>query len=64
MPEQDYGADSRLNKGSPDKNATPLESGGSFRAKGKSFMKEKGPEIAKVAVTIGVLVFNVVSFCC
>lgn len=61
MVEQNYRADSRPSK---DKNAAPLQSDGSSRAKAKKFMKEKGPRIAKAAVTIGVFVFNVVSFCC
>jgi hypothetical protein len=64
MVEEDSRADFRRAKGSPDKNAAPLESGGGSRANVKRFVKEKGPEIAKAAVMIGMLVFNVVSLCC
>lgn len=47
-----------------DNDTAPLRSGGRSRAKVKRFMKEKGPEIAKAAITLSVLVLNVVTFCC
>jgi hypothetical protein len=59
--EQDYRADSKPAK---DNDTAPLQSDLSSRAKAKKFVKEKGPGIAKAAVTIGVLVFNVASLCC
>jgi hypothetical protein len=64
MVEDDYRADFRPAKDSSDKNAAPSQSSGSSRVKAKRFMKEKGPEIARAAVTIGVLVLNAVTFCC
>ena len=36
----------------------------SKRTKAKQLAKEKGPQIAKAAVTICMFVFNVVSVCC
>lgn len=62
--EQDHQADFRPAKDSSDKNAVPLQSSGGSRAKAKRFMKERGSEVARAAVTIGVPVLNVVTFCC
>jgi len=64
MVERDYRTDSRPAKDNPDKNTAPLQSGGNSRTEAKRFIKEKGPRIARAAVTIGVFVFNVVSVCC
>jgi hypothetical protein len=57
MVEDDYRADFKPAKDSS-------ESSGSSRVKAKRFMEEKGPEIARAAVTVGVLVLNAVTFCC